>query len=224
MREFLLLSIVVLIISLISLNEVRLSVASDADGKVSVNFYVMSKCPDAEACEIIFSPALHQVSSIIDLHVDFIARDIGNLTCPHGPTECIGDIQQVCVEYLYRNLSSVPSLTWWDFDVCQSQTRTQIPDNGPSCAQNLSLSYPKINECVNSTIGVDLVKASFNRTVAANQTISCTINLNQAFWCQHNGNWVNCAEGTDAQSLVKAICKRYTGSNPPPACSSYLAE
>jgi len=198
-------------------------VSAQGNGTVKVDFYVMSKCPDAQVCEQTFGDAIIKLNSIIDLQVNYIAKgDPSNYTCLHGPTECVGNTQQLCVESIYRNTSGVSPLVWWEFDVCQSATRTEIPGNGPACAQTLGLNYDKISSCANSTVGSKLLNDSFTRTKVAGETISCTINLNNQFWCQHNGPWVNCTEGNDQASFIKAVCKRYSGGNPPSICNSYL--
>jgi len=201
------------------------TVTAQSAGSVKVDFYVMSKCPDAAVCESTFGNAVIQLASIIDFHVDYIAKgDPSNYTCLHGPTECVGNTQQLCAQSIYGNTSTPSTLSWWSFAMCQSQTRTQIPDNAQSCANTLSLSFPKISACTNSSQGALLLQESFNRTRAASETISCTVNLNNQFWCQHNGPWVNCAEGNTEAAFIKAVCKRYTGTNPPPACSQYKDE
>lgn len=70
-------------------------------GNVVVDFYVMAKCPDAVFCELNFLPGISAVASIIDLNINYIANETepgsGQFECRHGPGECTGDIQQLCV-------------------------------------------------------------------------------------------------------------------------------
>jgi len=181
---------------------------------VKLDFYVMAKCPDAEVCEAVFAPAVVSLSAIIDLRVNYIARYLhSNMSCPHGPTECVGDKQQLCAQLL----SPSSALTWWNFTACQSATRNTIPANAEACAANTSISFPLLSACVEHA-GERLLYASALTSAAAGQSISCTLTINDQQWCQHNGDWVGCDEGNDADSLIAAVCKRYKGDDAPPAC------
>ena len=95
-----------------------------------------------------------------------------------------------------------------------SEDQYDIPNNGLSCANTLGLDWNVINKCVTSGEGSQLFSESIKRVrPGTNDTISCTINMNDEFWCQHNGEWVGCDEGNDSASFVKAVCKRYQGQS-----------
>jgi len=205
-----------------------------ADDRVKVSFYVMSKCPDATICESLFGPVVQKLSSIIDLHVDYIERgafSLQNQSCLHGPTECVGNMQQLCVQDLSSTYAphkhSVSMTTsaraaadqtlWWNFAQCQTADRLNIPDNSATCASSVGLSQSTIDDCV-STKGPQLLYDSAIRTQKAGQSVSCTMTINDKFWCQHDSTWKNCPEGITAAAFQNAICGRYTGPTPPLVC------
>ena len=206
-------------------------VASADPGAVAVDFFVMSRCPDAVFCESWFAPALAAVSSIVDLRLNYIANETapGVFVCRHGPAECEGDMQQLCArqhappqKQQRRDDGSNP--VWFDFALCQSNSSKLIPTNGASCAASVGLDFSTIDSCVQGGEGASLLSASAARRTNANESISCTINLNEQFYCQHNGDWVGCTEGTSPDEMVAAVCKRYTGTNPPQACVAALKQ
>jgi hypothetical protein len=198
-------------------------------GKVQVDFFVMARCPDAQFCEQNFAEGIQAVASIIDLNLNYIANvsSTGAFTCRHGPDECTGDMQQLCVrESLDGAAAPTGEPLFFDFALCQSQTRYNIPANGEACNQQAQtgLDWNVVETCVNGTLGAKLLDASIARMVpGTNDSISCTINLNTEFWCQHNDDWFGCTEGTTTQAFVAAVCERYTGSSPPTACQQYYA-
>ncbi|CAL1168489.1 unnamed protein product [Cladocopium goreaui] len=67
--------------------------------KVQVEFFVMSKCPDAKACEDSFLPVLQDLRSLVDLKFTYIGSAEGQeVQCMHGPSECEGDKQRLCIQ------------------------------------------------------------------------------------------------------------------------------
>ena len=181
------------------------------------------RCPDAQFCEAAWNASIVSLLPIIDLNMDYIARQLvpSNITCPHGPTECVGDAQQLCAQLMAD--PSAPSAQWWSFATCQSATRNDIPGNGAACAKQAGLDAGLLDACV-SSVGSNLLYYSGQRAIAAKQGVSCTITLNDQQWCQHDSTWKGCAEGNDGPSLVRAICKRYTGATLPAVCKEALAE
>ena len=155
--------------------------------------------------------------------MNYIARQLipSNITCPHGPTECVGDQQQLCAQLLANPISGAEQ--WWGFSACQSATRTSIPDNAEECAAKVGLDYKALNDCV-SSVGPNLLYYSAERTLQAKQSVSCTLTLNGVQWCQHDSTWKGCAEGNDGDSLIRAVCKRYTGAATPDVCKRSMGK
>ena len=63
--------LVVCLVAMLAVNEAR-SVRSSPSDKVKVEFFVMSKCPDAATCESVFAPSLYALAPILDLSVSTI--------------------------------------------------------------------------------------------------------------------------------------------------------
>jgi len=144
----------------------------------------------------------------------------GEFICMHGPTECAGDMQQLCARAHDNSTVSLGrNPRWFEFVLCQDQDPQNIPDNGQYCAQTVGLDWDTIAECMSDGEGASLLSKSAASRSGRNQSVSCTIYLDDKMWCQHNGVWVDCEEGTESEDMTAAVCKRYTGTNPPPACN-----
>jgi len=185
---------------------------------VNIEFFVMSRCPDAIKCEQLFLPILLKFSSIINFTLSFIALE-SNLTdikCKHGPSECIGNKQQLCIQNIYNQTILIKYL------ICQSKNILEIPDNGEQCAKKNLINWSNIQSCVTTNKGNNLFHKSLERTHLALAKKSCTIHINEKFWCMHDGFWLNCIEGHDEKSFIKAICSRYNGKNKPNECTKFI--
>jgi len=187
---------------------------------------VMSKCPDAQYCENWYADAVAEVSSIITLDLSYIATETpvgsGNFTCMHGPTECDGNRQQLCVAYVTNNkVNPQTNRTFlYDFANCQSATRANIPQNGQTCAAQFGVDWTAVQQCFNDKSVSDvLFRKSIAKTMANKVTASCTVSVNHQIFCIHDGDWKQCAQGYQPQDLVDSICSLYTGTDKPAACS-----
>jgi len=189
---------------------------SAAASPVRVDFYVMSKCPDAKFCENLWGPALSPLSSIITADMNYFGEDNGGgaFNCMHGASECEGNVQQLCV----KNMTS-PSLKWMDFAICQSSTQGSIPHNAKDCAKQLQLDYDVIDHCATGPLGRQLFSESIAKRKASGATKSCTLQLDDRTWCVRDGVFKSCNEGNTAADLTKAICERYQGASKPSACA-----
>ncbi|CAF4902120.1 unnamed protein product [Rotaria sp. Silwood1] len=197
------------------------SIAIISDTPVRVDFFVMSKCPDARKCELLFAPTLLKLSSIINFTVSFIAheKNLNEITCMHGSNECLGNKQQLCVQSMCSQTTLIKFLQ------CQSKQMENIPDNGEQCVKELSdntLKWSDIDTCVKSNKANELFHKSLEKTRSASAKKSCTMHLNGKFWCMHDGTWYGCTEGRDEKSLIKAICSRYNGPNKPIECTTSI--
>lgn len=110
---------------------------------------------DAAACENAFVPALKKLGdgAKVTFHYIGSGKD-GNFNCMHGPAECAGDIQQLCVQAH----GSRDQLL--DFVVCQDNSQMDIPGNGQTCATRAGLDWSAIDACVKGAEGSDLMTAS----------------------------------------------------------------
>lgn len=189
---------------------------------VEVEFFVMSRCPDAMKCLSVFLPALLQLSSIVNFTISHIARETTphEFSCMHGINECIGNKQQLCVQNTYSQTILFKYLQ------CQSKQFVIIPHNGERCAREISesaMNWTVVQSCVTSNKGNELFRHSVQRTHLASVKKSCTIYLNGKFWCMHDRYWSNCHEGHGKSNFIQAICSRYHGNNKPNECGNHFS-
>ena len=140
----------------------------DLDPRVPVEIFVMSKCPDAAACETAF-PVL-ELLAISNVTVDYIAK-YNAFTCMHGDSECTGNMQQLCA----RHVAQQNEQAWWRFVLGQDATQKAIPTNGKDCAEQSGLDYAQIARCLADGTGERLLKESIGR--AASVRVCCTIRV-----------------------------------------------
>ncbi|CAF3741725.1 unnamed protein product [Rotaria magnacalcarata] len=192
-----------------------------SNNRVRVEFFVMSKCPDAMKCETLFLPSLLKLSSIVNFTLSFIAGEtkLNEFSCMHGTDECLGNKQQLCIQDMYSQAIFIKYLQ------CQSKHIMTIPNNGEQCAKTTSeniIRWPDVQSCVNSNRANQLFHKSLERTRSVSVRKSCTIYLNEQFWCMHDGFWSSCSEGRDEMSFIRAICSRYNGKNKPIECANFI--
>ncbi|CAF1297678.1 unnamed protein product [Adineta ricciae] len=145
---------------------------------VNVEFFVMSKCPDAKKCETLFSPSLLKLSSIVNFTLSFIAYESpwNQIQCMHGLDECTGNRQQLCVQDMYSQAVFIRYLQ------CQTREFYAIPRNGAQCANESSrnvINWRDVESCVTSEKSNELFHRSLERTRLASARKSCTIHLNE---------------------------------------------
>lgn len=204
------------------LSRMNFSLSVVSDQPVRVDFFVMSKCPDARKCELLFIPTLFKLAPIVNFTISYIA--FGNspkdIHCLHGDEECQGNKQQLCVQ----NLSSQQTIL--KFLQCQSKDVDTIPSSAEGCfkeSSDGSSKWSDIDACSKSEKGADLLYLSAEKSRLVSAKKSCTIHLNGRFWCMHDGSWYGCTEGRNEKSFIKAICARYIGPNKPSECSTIVA-
>jgi len=185
---------------------------------VPVDIYVMSKCPDAAACESAFVPALKKLGDAAKVTFHYIGsgKD-GNFNCMHGPEECVGDIQQLCVQ------ASATRDQLLDFVLCQDNSQIDIPRNGEACAKRAGLDWTAISACVNGDEGSKLMTESLASSTQKGIGVSCTVQLDDMPFCVHNGGWTDCSVcGAEdkGQCLIKNVCDKLPRSEQPEVCSA----
>lgn len=101
--------------------------------KVPLEAHIMSKCPDAQTClHDLILPSMQQISSLVDFKLSYIGHannkttgddDDSGVACPHGPSECLGDIIELCAAKLYPD----PKI-YLGFTMCLTREYESIPD------------------------------------------------------------------------------------------------
>jgi hypothetical protein len=199
----------------------RTIVSVISEHPVRVDFFVMSKCPDARKCEMLFLPVLMKLSSIVNVTLSYIAyeRKPFQTDCMHGANECLGNRQQLCVQDLQSQMDLM------QFLYCQTNEYHLIPYNAEECHRKISnqkISWAQIQKCVDSNRSNELFYQALERTRLASAKKSCTIHLNGKLWCIHDGSWSQCSEGHDEISLLRAICSRYNRKDQVVQCTAIV--
>lgn len=122
-------------------------------------------------------PTMEHISDKVDFSLSYIGTPTDpddGVSCKHGPTECLGNIIELCAARLYPD----PKL-YLGFTMCLTNEYQKIPEEElvRNCALEHGLSFDKINECASdeSGLGMGMLRDSVTRTMDANVTLSCTV-------------------------------------------------
>ncbi|KAL1934331.1 hypothetical protein VTP01DRAFT_6513 [Rhizomucor pusillus] len=182
---------------------------------VPIELLVMSKCPDKVYCEQVFGQVLDKVNVPTKLDVNYIAEP--DLTepllfeCKHGPSECLGDIQELCFKHVHPDQRD-----WFAFDLCLNEHYEDIGNDkqlAHDCASRLGKDYAKVELCIKSKLGVGLLAKSVERTKSLGVTKSCTIYIDNQLRCIRDGTWKECEGGHQVDDFVKTIEDAYHSRN-----------
>ncbi|KIW97835.1 uncharacterized protein Z519_01419 [Cladophialophora bantiana CBS 173.52] len=183
-----------------------------AESKVPLEIHVMSKCPDARDClrELIV-PTMIQANEKVDFTMSFIGSVDPNsdaVSCKHGPGECLGNIILLCAAKVYPEVK-----LWLGFANCMITDYPNIPkrDLVQSCAMEHGLDFQQLNSCISEEgEGIDLLRASIERSQENNVTRSCTVRLAGKVRCiRDGGEWYDCPGGSSVDALVDDINNLY---------------
>lgn len=188
--------------------------------KVPVQLGVMSQCPDALLCESAFNDVLNYASDKVELSLVYIARaddsqHIG-IRCLHGPTECAGNIQQLCAA------KYTPFKEWWSFVQCenyQGRSKIGLPETAELCSKTANIDWEGsgVGDCVGDNSegeeGVKLLKESIILQQELGITKSCTVMLSGRKICVHDGDWKECPRGHTVKDFVDQIEEEYNRLN-----------
>ncbi|KAJ1917387.1 hypothetical protein IWQ60_007791 [Tieghemiomyces parasiticus] len=181
---------------------------------VAVDFFVMSKCPDAIFCENYLHRVLETLRPIARTRFHYIARfespddPASPVRCMHGPDECKGNVQQLCVADRYGADKA------YDFIYCQNHAVRRIGTErlAASCAKSLGMGYmPELTDCVKHD-GDDLLRRSIHFSQESEVSQSCTVYVDQKLRCIYeSGSWQTCPGGHAEDDFVRTICDAYRG-------------
>ncbi|PWN20108.1 hypothetical protein BCV69DRAFT_249909, partial [Microstroma glucosiphilum] len=185
----------------------------------------MLRCPDAIAAESAFQSVIDRINEKIQLEFSYIGsldeeEDYG-VKCMHGPQECAGNIQQLCVQRILR-----PSRAGRDFDLSPSAAQRKVWDfvgcqdydgaahiGSPSLAKEClsTIRGPRwiedgVKECVEGKQGRKLLQESVKRSEKLGITKSATIQLEGKTICiRDGGQWKDCDGGHETRDFVRQI-------------------
>ncbi|KAJ1667466.1 hypothetical protein EV178_001460 [Coemansia sp. RSA 1646] len=198
--------------------------ASEAEEKVRVEFFVMSRCPDAVKMEQVFSQVVDSVHSIMDVQLSFIASLDPNATtgavCKHGEHECRGNIDELCALHHRPNLPS-----FWRFLGCLNNRVEDIgkdKDLALRCASAAGLDAAAFLACTSQDEGRALFKLSVENALVAGVNTSATVFIDGKKRCVEDAGWRECPGGHQPEDFIRDICAAYKGlAQPPSVCAQY---
>lgn len=179
--------------------------------KVPLTAHIMSKCPDALSClELLLVPAMEKTVEKVNLTIAYIGtpdpKDDDGVSCMHGPTECLGNILELCAANLYPD----PKI-YLGFTLCLSKRFPEIPGRGlvNDCALQSGMDFEKLNDCASKddgAYGMTLLRESVRYSMDVGAKISCTLRLEGETRCvRDGGEWKDCKNGSSVDSFVKDI-------------------
>lgn len=179
--------------------------------KVPVDLFVMSKCPDAVFCELIFNEVVEKVGHKIELDMNFIATLNSSepkfgITCKHGESECLGNIQELCAKKISPN-------NWFKFVLCLNKDVNQIGLSTKityKCLKQVKIPAKRFESCVKED-GIPLLKTSLSISNNLQMRESCTILINKGeHKCIHNQVWKECDDGHEVKDFIRQIEEAYS--------------
>ncbi|KAL7950108.1 hypothetical protein V8C42DRAFT_189781 [Trichoderma barbatum] len=117
-----------------------------------------------QVSRIILEPCLATTSSIRANTLTSRPTANGGVDCKHGPSECIGNIIELCARELYPD----PKINL-GFIMCLTRDYTHIPDRTliEDCALEHAIDFNKLNECAardDTAHGLELLRNSVQRS------------------------------------------------------------
>lgn len=181
-------------------------------GLVPLEAHIMSKCPDAKAClQKLIVPSMIEIGNLVNFTLSYIGEvdsDSDEVSCKHGPGECLGNIIQLCAAKVYPE----PKI-YLGFANCMISSYQHIPERDlvEDCALEHGVDFQKLNRCISDEgEGIDLLRASVERSQDLNVTKSCTVRLAGEVRCiRDGGEWYDCPGGSNVSDLVDDIKALY---------------
>ncbi|CCT64125.1 uncharacterized protein FFUJ_04691 [Fusarium fujikuroi IMI 58289] len=155
-----------------------------ADKLVPLEAHIMSKCPDAkvnaypsmckitnaqylqDGLELLVLPVMQRVHDKVNFTLSYIGRPTANdgVDCMHGPSECMGNIIELCARELYPD----PKINL-GFIMCLSRDYSEIPERSlvEDCALESAIDFQQLNDCAvreDGAYGLSLLRDSIKRT------------------------------------------------------------
>ncbi|KAI0019513.1 hypothetical protein F4780DRAFT_439004 [Xylariomycetidae sp. FL0641] len=152
---------------------------ADADDHelVPLEAHIMSKCPDAKDClRDMVLPTMMRVLDKVNFTLSYIGTPTENdgVDCMHGPSECLGDILELCAHHLYPD----PKI-WLGFTMCLTRDYPHIPQRElvEDCALEHAIDFARLNECAakdDGAFGLSMLRDSVMRTADVGSALLLT--------------------------------------------------
>lgn len=197
--------------------------------RVNVTLGVMSRCPDALACEAAFDKVLDRVNAKTRVTMSYIGtydkhdrKSKYGVECMHGEQECDGNVQQLCVQDAleperagqdYDLSPSAAQKKWWNFIQCQNFAGlSKIGDEGLAqrclkLVEGPSWDKNGIAKCVHGKHGRKLLQQSVKASKKDDLVKSCTIEFENGKRCIRDGRvWKDCdLKGHEPRDFIEEI-------------------
>ncbi|KAH7206437.1 hypothetical protein DER44DRAFT_745904 [Fusarium oxysporum] len=159
------------------LDQTMVDITSDdvhtTDRLVPLEAHIMSKCPDAkDGLELLVLPVMQRVHDKVNFTLSYVGRPTANdgVDCMHGPSECMGNIIELCARELYPD----PKINL-GFIMCLSRDYSEIPERSlvEDCALESAIDFQQLNDCAvkeDGAYGLSLLRDSIKRTADVCQT------------------------------------------------------
>ncbi|KAI1634995.1 hypothetical protein F4809DRAFT_475870 [Biscogniauxia mediterranea] len=148
------------------------SPSTTAGELVPLEAHIMSKCPDARDClkEMVL-PAMMRVNDKVNFTLSYIGTPTENdgVECMHGPTECMGNIIELCAHHLYPD----PKI-YLGFTMCLTRDYQEIPERElvEDCALEHGISFEDLSQCAGQDTGAEGM-AMLRRSVQRSADVCC---------------------------------------------------
>ena len=128
---------------------------------------------------------MQQVHDKVDFTLSYIGRPTANdgVDCKHGPSECLGDIIELCARELYPD----PKISL-GFVMCLTKDYRHIPERTlvEDCALEHALDFDALNECATRDDGAHGMEMLRNSVLRSAEVSSCLVqNLRESV----TGRW-----------------------------------
>ena len=136
------------------------------------------------------------------------------VSCKHGPSECLGNIIELCAADLYPDPKQ-----YLGFTLCMTKEYEHIPEQRlvHNCALESGISFDALNDCASKdegAYGMSLLRSSVRYSSSVNATVSCTVRLDGKERCiRDGGEWSQCPGGSGVSDLVGDIEKLWAKKN-----------
>lgn len=126
----------------------------------------MSLTPVQDALRKLILPAMMRVHNKVDFQLTYIGKPTSNdgIECMHGPSECMGNIIELCARELYPD----PKISL-GFVMCLTKDYKSIPDRSlvEDCALEHAIDIAALNDCAardDGAHGLDMLRKSVQRS------------------------------------------------------------
>ena len=175
-----------------------LTAPAQAKEKVTVELFVMSKCPFCVQVEKDLEAVVRAMGGSVVFSLDFVGteRD-GQLTALHGEDEVKGNLIQICAKRHHPG-------DYMRLIHCMNENQRGIPEGWEQCANRVGVSIEAVQACAEGEEGRNLLRDSYQRSKAKGALGTPTILI--------NGESYRGARGE--QAFIRVICAAFSGKKP----------